>query len=107
MDTKQEPVAIIHVEPVWDEEVCAWEIAMRGETRIMIYKWAYTTAIMTIEPGDDHWYTGRWCYASAEGAVRAAITWLREGTAEPEGWVKDQMTGRYRPGGDASREERY
>lgn len=106
MNTTQ-VAAIIHAKPIWDEELCAYEIARRGTTRIMIYQWAFTVAIMTIEPDGDNWYDRRWCYASAEDALRAAVTWLREGTEEPDGWVKDQVTGRFRPGGDASREERY
>lgn len=35
-------------------------------------------------------------------AVAALIEW--DGTGEPEGWIRHPMTGRRRPGGDASKE---
>lgn len=104
MSTTQSPAVIIHASPLWDEDVAAYEIARRGTTRVMIFRFAFTVAIMTVEP-PEKWYTQRWCFETAEGALRAALSWLRGGGAEPEGWVRHYPSGRYRENGDPALEE--
>lgn len=51
---------------------------------------------------DMYGYEVGYCYATPEQAFAAADAW--DGTGEPQGWMKNLQTGRYRKNGDPSKE---
>lgn len=52
--------------------------------------------------GDRFCYDDRYCYATADQAIRALTEW--DGNGEPTDWHRHPHTGRRRPDGDAARE---
>ena len=55
--------------------------------------------------GDKTSIEGRWCYERLDEVRQAFIEWgLTFFEGEPEGWHRDPLTARRRPGGDKSKE---
>lgn len=46
-------------------------------------------------------YDDRWCYTTKTGAEKALAEWTGD---EPHGWIRNPLSGRRRPDGDASKE---
>lgn len=49
-------------------------------------------------------YSDVWTYRNDWEAYVGAVTWLREGGDEPDGWLRHQPSNRRRPGGVKDRE---
>ena len=82
-----------------------------NDHEITVYQMALGNARLTIsEPESGGCYYNAWCYQSdknGSGLSKALIggtEWNGEGEDPPGGWVRNPLSGRRRPGGDASKE---
>ena len=74
-----------------------------GDIAIRVHPMTYGKGRLCIGHVDD-WcgYEFGYCYTSPEEAFAAADAW--DGTGEPQGWMKNLQTGRYRKNGDPAKE---
>lgn len=68
-----------------------------------LFRFMFTTAIITGRIGDRSCIEDRWCYHTEAVALAALEAWNGEG--EPEGWHRHPMSGRRRENGTAELEE--
>lgn len=72
-------------------------------TTICVTPMTYGKGRMCIGHVDDRTgYSRGFCYKSPEEAFAASDSW--DGTGDPNGWVKNLQTGRYRKDGDPAKE---
>lgn len=71
-----------------------------------VYALTFGRARLGIGPGVNRGYDDEWRYDSLAAAVVAIVTWDPDRDPEPAGWLRHPVSGRYRPDGDPSREER-
>lgn len=62
-----------------------------------LFQFAFTTAIIVGQMGDECGYSDRWCYATAREAADALGRW--DGDGEPDGWHRHPDSGRRRQDG--------
>lgn len=97
----QDKYAALHPEHVWDENVSGWFIKQFDEkTAVWVTPLMFTFAVIVGPPGEP-FYEDRWCYASSDAAINAAVAW--EGPypgTEPYGWHRHPTSGRRRENGD-------
>ena len=58
---------------------------------------------VSVSPPDTPTFDHVYDYEADETAWTAFLTW--DGKGDPDGWYRHPQSGRYRPGGDASREQ--
>ena len=88
----------------WDTIVCGWFIDELPDGRgIWVVPFLYTHAIIIGQQGVGY-YDDRWCYATRELAIVAAVVWDPATEAEPTGWHRHPSSGRRRAGGDPALE---
>lgn len=74
-----------------------------GDIAIRIHQMTYGKGRLCAGHVDDKTgYEVGYCYASPEEAFAAADAW--DGTGEPQGWMKNLQTGRYRKNCDPAKE---
>ena len=64
----------------------------------------YTWGLLRGHMGDETGYFDRYCYATREKAILAALIWDGQGSDPPCGWHRHVETGRRRHDGDPTRE---
>jgi hypothetical protein len=93
---------VVYEKPVWDEHWCALVIGRFGDTQVLVYDFLATSAI--IVPDGPYSYEHRWCFETRTQAIVAAMTWLKTGAPEPEGWHRHLPSNRRREHGDPTTE---
>lgn len=68
---------------------------------VVLYPLIYGCQVVVGSP-DSEVFDNCWHYDHAEVAAKAMLEW--DGFGEPQGWHRNPMTGRRRPGGDAAQE---
>lgn len=64
-----------------------------------IYTWA-----IVVGQSDSMIYDNHWCYENRAGAEQALAAWNPLEQAEPQGWIRNPQSGRWRPDGDESKQ---
>lgn len=79
---------------------------VKSHRQVTIDLQAYGCARFGIGSPDyfDGGYDEVWDFPGVEAALLALETWNPEEEAEPSGWHRHHMTGRYRPDGDKAKE---
>ncbi|MEW1959789.1 hypothetical protein [Kineococcus sp. NPDC059986] len=94
----------------WDPEGRIWTIKVVDDLHVMVHPLIFTAAIIVRHGvwagGFADFYTDRWCYHDVYAAVRAAEAWDPAQEDEPTGWHRHPLSGRRRPDGDPSKEEK-
>lgn len=106
--------AVLRDEPVWERvhvvEPGWWRVHALPDGRAVDVVMMIHNARLVVTDASGTGYDRGWCYAASHpvlavvSALGAAMAWDGSDDTEPAGWVKDVVTGRYRPDGDPARE---
>lgn len=88
----------------FDEGWQGVEVKVTDDVRVLVVRFLYTAAVLTVPVRSPMHYTDRWCYHSTAAAVEAAERWRPEVEREPAGWHRHPSSGRRRPHGDPALE---
>lgn len=84
---------------IWDPTAGCWIVGEKSGLLVALHPYMFTTGLLIGRLTLASWYTDRWCYATREDALAAALAWTGEYPAtEPGGWHRHPATGRRREG---------
>jgi hypothetical protein len=92
--------------PENQHETALYHRFVDDDYEVTVIPMTYGKARLCYGPRGAPYYDNGFCYADPARAIEAAKVW--DGQGDPlDGWHRNPQTGRRRPNGDPTKEERY